>query len=192
MPDPTLNDVLQEAYASASPDKIIIDTVSIYYAGLVDDHGDPAELYLFSGENSTTVREDGVPLLVARIEAAAARNPGALVTFLGIPFQLTLPAVNIEAVAAAQFTIDSVEREMHAVLEAAAKSSKQIEVTYRSYVKGLEDAGPQSLPPRKFIMQGASAGNASASGRLAFLSIGNIPYPFDTYRAETFRTLVYG
>lgn len=192
MPDPSLNEVLQEAYASASPDKIIIDTISVYYEGLVDGDDEPDELYLFKGENATAVSEAGVPLLTARIEASAARNAGEVVTFLGIPFDLTLPPMTTEAVAAAQITIDSVGREMHDALEAAAKGGKQIEITYRSYVKGLEDGGPQSLPPRKFIMTGASGANASVGGRLAFISIGNRQYPFDSYRPDIFRTLQYG
>lgn len=191
MPDPTLDEVLQEAYASAAPDKIVIDTISVYYDGLLNAQAEPDELYIFGGENASAVDEKGVPLLVARIEQDALRHGGELVTFLGIPFSITLPPMNTEAVAAAQITIDSVGREMHDILEAAAKAGKQIEITYRAYVRGNETEGPQSLPPRKFIFTGAVAANASVSGRLAFLAMGNRPYPFDTYTPEVFRTLQY-
>src|SRR3972149_6914090 len=173
--DPTLDEVLQEAYASASPDKILIDTISIYYDGLVDGEDNPAELYLFNGENSTTVSEAGEP-----------------VTYLGISFKIVLAPMNNEPVASAMLTVDSVGREMNDALEAAAKGGKAIEVTYRLYVKGQETVGPQSLPPRKFVFSGAEAANASVNGRLAFLAIGNRAYPFDSYRPENFRTLQFG
>ncbi|HEY4775881.1 MAG TPA: DUF1833 family protein [Xanthobacteraceae bacterium] len=190
--DPTLDEVLQEAYASASPDKILIDTISIYYDGLVDGEDNPAELYLFNGENSTTVSEAGVPMLTARIEDGAARKAGELVTYLGISFKIVLAPMNNEPVASAMLTVDSVGREMNDALEAAAKGGKAIEVTYRLYVKGQETVGPQSLPPRKFVFSGAEAANASVNGRLAFLAIGNRAYPFDSYRPENFRTLQFG
>src|SRR3989304_5127951 len=73
--DPTLDGGLQEAYASASPDKILIDTISIYYDGLVDGEDNPAELYLFNGENSTTVSEAGGP--TPRSTAGSPSSPSA-------------------------------------------------------------------------------------------------------------------
>ncbi len=191
MPDPTLSEVEQEAYASASPDKLMIDTISIYYDGLVNDNDEPDELFLFNGNNAHSVSDEGVPLLFARIEAGAPRRAGELVTMLGIPFQLTRAPMTTETVAAAQLSIDSVEREAHDLLEAAAKGGKQIEVTYRSYRSGAEDGGPESLPPRRFIMTGASGSNASIDGRLVFLAIGKKPFPADTYRPDEFRTLSY-
>lgn len=191
MPDPTLDEVTQEAYASASPDKLMIDTISIYYDGLVDDDDNPSELYLFDGNNSHAVNEEGVPLLVARIEADAPRNAGAVITMLGIPFVITPAPMTTETVAAAQLSIDSVGHESHDLLEAAAKGGKQIEVTYRLYRSGAEDEGPQSLPPRRFIMVGATGSNASVDARLVFLAIGKKPFPADTYRPDEFRTLAY-
>jgi hypothetical protein len=189
MADPTFNDVLQEAVASASPDKIMIDTLSIYYDGLVDDGDQPSELYLFNGDNAHAVTQDGVPQLFARIEASAARNGGQMATFLGLPFQFALPPMNTDAVTAASLTIDSVGREMHEVLELASKAGKRIEVTLRTYWKDHEDDGPQNLPPRRFLMVGVTGANGAVSGRLAFLSIGNRPFPFDTYKPDAFRTL---
>jgi hypothetical protein len=191
MPDPTLDDVMREAYASASPDKVPIDTLSFYYEGLVDDLGAPSELYVFTGENETAVSEDGTPLLSARLEATAERNAGEVVTFLGVPFGITLAPMRTDAIVAAQLILDSVNREGHDLLEAAAKGGKQIEVTYRTYIAGNELTGPQSLPPRKFVLANAKGANDSITGQLVFLPMGNRPYPFDTYRPDTFKTLQY-
>lgn len=192
MPDPTLDEVMQEAYASASTDKIVIDTISVYYDGLVDDEENPTELYLFRGDNADSISDAGVPLLPAKIEDDAPRNAGETVTFIGVPFDIVLAPMTGEPVVAAQLTIDSVAREMHDILAAAAIGGKAIQVTYRAYVKGSELDGPQSLPPRRFILTGASADNASVSGRLVFLAIGNRQFPFDSYQPETYRTLQYG
>lgn len=192
MPDPSLDDVLAEAFASASADKQIIDTISIWYDGLQPTDGGDEELYLFNGDNATTITEDGVPLLTARIEAGAPRNAGQLVTFIGIPFSITLPSMADEAEASAQLRVDSVGREMHTLLEAAAKGGKTIYVTYRAYVKGTETDGPHNLPPRRFIFSDAAAMNDAVEGRLAFLAIGNRAYPFDSYTPDRFPTLSYG
>jgi hypothetical protein len=189
MPDPTLDEVMEEAYASASSDKILIETISIYYSGLINDVGQPDEVYLFNGDNSASVSDEGVPLLPARLEEGAERNSGQVVTFLGRPFTIVPAPMNTESIVVGSLRIDSVGREMHDMLEAAAKGGKAIEITYRTYIKGNELTGPQSLPPRKFHLQGATGDNTSVSGQLAFIAIGNRPYPYDSYRPDRFKTL---
>src|SRR3989304_548487 len=129
--DPTLDEVLQEAYASASPDKILIDTISIYYDGLVDGEDNPAELYLFNGENSTTVSEAGVPMLTARIEDGAARHAGGLVTYLGLAFKIVLAPMNNEPVPSHLIPVNINHNETSPALKAPSKGVKAIEVTYR-------------------------------------------------------------
>lgn len=190
MPDPSLSEAMQEALANASTDRILIDTISIYFDGLVDDEGNPSELRLFGGENAHAVRDDGVPLLYAKIEDDAEREAGEIVEFLGVPYQLMLPPMTSQSVAAAQLSVDSVDRKAHSLLEQAALSGKQITVTLRFYIAGEEATGPTSLPPREFIMVGGSGANASIDARLVFIAIGKKPFPATTYTPERFGTLV--
>lgn len=191
MPDPTISEAMQEALANASTDKILIGTISIYFEGLQDDDGNPDELYLFGGENSHAVTDDGVPLLYARIEDGAPRNAGQIVEFKGVPFNLTLPPMTGDASAVAQLSVDSVDRKGHALLEAAATGGKRIYVTVRFYISGAEADGPTSLPPRRYIMVGAAGANAAIEAGLTFLALGNKPFPAETYTPEDFRTLAY-
>jgi hypothetical protein len=191
MPDPTLNEAIQEAYASATPDKLMIDTLSIYYDGLVNDLDQPAELYLFDGNNPTSVTDAGVPLLLAKIEDTAPRAGGEMVTFIGVPFSITLPEMSTEAAVSAALQIDNVGREASDLLAAAAQGGKAITVTYRNYRAGAEASGPQNIPPRVFTLYDAEAAAGSVTGRLGFLSIGNRRFPFEPYRPDRFRTLQY-
>jgi len=181
---------MREAYASASSDKILIDTLSFWFEGMEPSPG-ASELYLFNGDNPTVVDDNGVPLLNARIEASSLRDAGRIVTFIGIPFSITLPAISVDTVVSAQLTVDSVNREGHDLLEAAAKGGKPIEVTFRTYILRSELDGPSNDPPLRFRFAGASADNNSVTGRLEFLAIGNVPFPRDIYRPERFPTLSY-
>jgi len=185
----TLSEVELEAYASASGDKIVIETLSFYYDGLVNDNDEPAEFYLFNGDNAASVTEDGVPLLPARIEAGADRNAGSVVVFQGRPFTLTPAPMNTDGVVLGALQVDSVGREMHDLLSAAAKGGKAIYVTFRRYHHGHELDGPLDLPPQVFFLQSAFGDNDSVSGQLAFIAIGNRAYPEDAYRPVPFTTL---
>lgn len=192
MPDPTLDEVMREAYASSLPSQPIVDTIEIWFDGLKNAAGSDDALYLFDGNNATEVTTDGVPLYAARLEDGARFHAGEIVTFIGVPFRFGLPEMTTAMVAEATIEIDDVKREMAEILEQAALAGKAIEITYRRYLKGAELDGPKALPPPVFHLHDVSAANAEVSGRLAFLAFGNRRFPFDLYRPDRFRTLQYG
>jgi hypothetical protein len=192
MPSPTLSDAIKEAYASASSAAPAIETISVYYNGLVDDDDNPTELYIFTGANATSYRDDGLPLLSGKIEATAARNAGDVVTFLGIPFAITLPNVTEDPEVTAQITVDNVGREMSDLLAAAATSGNAVYMTYRPYIAGSELEGPEADPPITFILKNVQAPGSTVTADLITQTIGNRRFPFETYTPERFPTLQYG
>lgn len=191
MPDITLSAALQEAFASADPDAPIIDTLSIYYSGLLDDLGNPADLFIFNGYEPTRVKSDGVRELDARLEATAARHGGLVVTYTGIPFSITLSGTSTDPVPRATLTIDNIKQEMIDLLIAASQSNKAIEVIYRQYIVGSEMVGPENNPPIQFNLVDVEVAATTASGSLVTLTIGNRRFPFELYKASRFPTLPY-
>ena len=190
MPALNLSDALKEAYASADGDLVAIDTIGIYFDGLVDEtSGLPADVFLFNGNNPTAVSDGGAALLIARLEAAAPRNAGELVNFRGIPFSITRPEMTTAAVPSATLTIDNIGREMVELLKQAATGGKSIYVTYRQYIAGFESDGPENTPPPVFSLVDVNVGN-SATGTLFPRIVGNRRFPFETYTAQRFKTLL--
>lgn len=192
MADLTLSEALEEAYASADPDVPIIDTLAVYYNGLVDDNGDPSDLFIFGGYNPTIIAPDGTRTLRARLEATAARKAGQIVDFIHVPFSITLPELTTEPIPNANVSIDAVGREITDLLAAAAQSGQAIEITYRAYLVGSETVGPENSPPIVFNLVDVQADTVSANGRLITLTIGSRRFPFERYTPSRFRTLQYG
>ena len=184
MSDPTLSEALAEAYASAPHDTIIIETLSFHYEGLQVE-GANSEIYLYSGYDGDTRTAEGVPQKAFRLEAGARFFAGQRVVFTALPFDVKLPDVGSVPIAKGQLTVDGVGREVVNLLVAAAELGKAIEVTYRPYLSGLEDSGPQRDPPLKFGWVRPKAGGLSLTGDIETLINGNKRFPGRRYRRET-------
>lgn len=191
MPDPTLSEAMKEAYASADPDVPILETLSFYFDGQLDEDGNPADLFIFNGNNPTFVSPEGIPYLSAKLEASAPRNAGEVVSFTGIPFQITLLGVSTEAAPRAMLAVDNINQETVDLLIEAAQGGKSVSVTFRQYLVGSESAGPENDPPIVFNWVDVEVVNQQASGRLVPPTVGNRRFPFETYVPSRFRTLSY-
>jgi len=190
MPNPTLSEALAEAYASAPAARPILDTMSIYYTGLVDGAGQPTEVYVYCGYDGDRTNADGVLEKDFRLEAEARAHGGAVVAFLNVPFQVTLPKVTGEAIARGQLILDGVGREIAGHLLEAIALGASIEVTYRAYLAGLEDDGPQNDPPLAFSLENVSATPLQVKGDIALPNMGNKRFPgrlYDTTRFPAIR-----
>ena len=98
MPDPALSEAIQEAYANAPSDAIILHTLELRHPDFRDDAG-----------NATAIRvvRDQVDL-TARLEADAPLNAGQMVTFIAMGFDLDLPPVDTAPVPEIVVTLDNV------------------------------------------------------------------------------------
>lgn len=185
MPDPTLSEALEEAYASAPSDRALIDTVSIWYDGMLVD-GVPGEIRCYRGWTGDRENADGVPLKDFRLEAGSRYDADNVVEFIAIPFDVTLPNVASQAMVKGQLVIDGVGREIADALLDAVSLGASIEVTYRAYLEGLELDGPQNDPPLSFGLSNVSLDMTTVRGDITVGSVGNKRFPGDLYRASRF------
>lgn len=190
MPDPTLSDALEEAYASAPAARAIIHTLSIYYAGMLNDAGAPAEVYVFSGwSGDSSDATTGVPLKAFTLESGARFVGGTSVQFIGLPFDVIMPSVAHQGIAKGQLVLDGIDRSVTALLKAAVAAGKPIEITYRAYLEGLETSGPQNDPPLVFGLQNVSATVSQVKGEIVVPNLSTKRFPRQLYLPETFPAL---
>ena len=175
MPDPTLEQAIREAYASAPTDTVILHTLELRHPAFVDDDGRPA---------AVRVVRDHVDLN-ARLEADAPLDAGETVRFVALAFDLELPPVDSAPVPEISVTLDNVSREIVRHLDAAATSIERIEVTYRPYLS-TDLEGPQMDPPITLTLTEIEVDVFRATGRARMLDIGNKAFPAETYTAKRF------
>ncbi len=203
MPDPTLEQAIREAYASAPTDTVILHTLELRHPAFVDDDGRPTAVRVvrnFADEESwlrlagAEVRTvlDAMPAegrdlvgLVARLEADAPKDAGRMVPFIALAFDLELPPVDSAPVPEIAVTLDNVSREIVRHLDAAATSLERIEVTYRPYLS-TDIEGPQMDPPITLTLTEIEVDVFRATGRARMLDNGNKAFPAETYTAKRF------
>jgi len=175
MPDPALSEAIQEAYAQAPTDAIILHTLEIRHPNFRDENGNPTAI---------RVVRDQIDLQ-ARLEADAPMDAGAIVNFVAMGFDLDLPAVDTTPVPEIVVTLDNVSREIVRYLDVAAESQSVIEITYRPYLSNdLE--GPQMDPPITLILSEVEADVQRVTARARMMDIGNKAFPSRTYTAKEF------
>jgi len=179
MHDPTLEQAIKEAYASAPSDVVIMHTLEIRHPAFVDDYG-----------NATAIRvvrdyED----FTATLEADAPLNAGEQVLFQAFAFDFKLPEVNDGGIQRIQITIDNVGRQVLEHIEQAALSTESAEVTYRPYLS-TDTSQPQMNPPLTLTLTQVSATPQRITGTAEFKLLHNIAFPRDLYTLEEFPTLV--
>lgn len=175
MPDPTLSEAIQEAYANAPSDAIILHTLELRHPDFRDDAGNPVAIRVVRDQIDLT----------ARLEADAPLNAGQLVTFICMGFELDLPPVDTAPVPEIVVTLDNVSREIVRHLDAAAESQAVIEITYRPYLSNdLE--GPQMDPPITLVLTEVEADVQRVSARARMMDIGNKAFPSRSYTGREF------
>lgn len=175
MPNTQLSQALREAYAAAPADVVILHTLEVRHSSFVDEQGAPTAIRV--------VRDHAD--LTARLEATAPLNPGEMVTFVAMGFDLELPSVDTAPVPEISITLDNVSREIVKHLDGAAESQEKIEVTYRPYLS-TDLEGPQLDPPITLVLTDVEATVFRVTGRARILDIGNKAFPAQTYSAVNF------
>lgn len=173
MPDVTLSQAIQEAYASAPTDEVILHTLEIWH----ENFSQP--IY---------VVRDTVDVL-ATIEAGAARNGGQEVTFVAFAFDLVPPDVDKAGVPQCVIELDNVSRDIIANIELAMGSSSTITVIYRAYLDS-DLSGPENDPPLELSILSITADPFKVRALAGFSSLANLKFPRLEYSAETFPGLV--
>jgi len=166
MPDTTLSQAIQEAYASAPVDEIIYHTLEI-------THPDPAfpNLYVVHGFDAITT---GVPA----------------VSWIPIPFELTLPEVSANGPPQLQIKLDNVSAVLTKAMDAAADSGEPVSIIYRAYLKS-DLSKPQNNPPFVLSLLTVEATPYTVTATAALSDFGNRKWPRRIYRDNEFPGLAF-
>lgn len=126
---------LAEAYATAPQDIIILDTLEVHHRTF----NEPMRVvrWPITGEKPDTFH-----LLLDR---EAPVNPGEIVDFLGVPFELKPPDQSSENIGTFEIRIDGIDDLVDEYMENAAIDGGKLTAIYRTYVQGMEAEGPSSV-----------------------------------------------
>ncbi len=175
MPDPTLSQAIQEAYASSPSDVVILHTLELRHPKFVDDEGNVMAVRLVRDYQN----------LQATLEETAPLNASEVVTFIAMSFDLSLPTVDTAPVPEITVTIDNVSGELMKHLDAAVDSGDKIEVTYRPYLSN-DTSTPHMVPPITLVLSDVEADVMRIVGRARMLDIGNKRFPAQCYTLRQF------
>lgn len=170
MPDPTLSAALAEAYASAPVDQVIYHTLEIWH---------PAFSVPIRVVRDTVALE-------ARIEAGAARDAGAIVTFVAYAFDIVPPDQTSTGVPQCVIEIDNISREILAQIDLAVTEPDPIIVIYRSYLSDMALIDPENIPPMELTLITISATPLRIRATAGFPDLVNRRFPMLDYELERF------
>ncbi|MDD5249635.1 MAG: DUF1833 family protein [Rhodocyclaceae bacterium] len=169
MPDPSLQQALKEAYASAPSNVVILHTLEFRHPTFTT----PIRV----------VRDKKD--LTATLEATAPVDPGAQVTFVAFAFDFALPDLDKTALPEIEITIDNVGGDILPYIDQAAQTSDYIEVTYRPYLS-TDLSGPQMVPPLTLIISDITADVFRITAKAGFGNLAAKKFPFETYTSDRF------
>lgn len=126
---------VQECWASAVQETIVLYTLEINHKSFTQ----PARVCRWSAASPEPEK------FLCKLEDNAPYNPGEVVEFIGLPFDIKFPDKTDENTGEFQFKVSGVGFELDADFEAAALSGGKISCIYRVYVKGHELEGPEEV-----------------------------------------------
>lgn len=169
MPDPTLNQAIREAMASAPVGQVLYDTLEFHHPVFTT----PIRVVL-----------DEVAL-DARLEATAPADAGQIVTFIAYAFEFVRPDVT-SAVPQAVVEIDNVDLMIGQSLDAATRSGQPVQVIYRLYSSLRASVGPDNQPPMQLELKSATVSLMRVRATLGFFDLLNQVFPSQDYTLERF------
>ena len=169
MPDFTLSDALEEAYASAPSSEVILHTLEIRHSSFTAPIRVVRDFHDFT----------------ATLEITAPVDPGSEVTFIAMAFDFSLPDVEKAISPEIDISLDNVSGELIGYLDAAAQTPDLIEVTYRPYLAS-DPSGPQMNPPLTLVIRSVTADIFRVLARAGFADLANRKFPNEVYDAERF------
>ncbi len=150
---------LMESYASAVQETILLYTLEINHSSF----SEPARVVRWSAAAPTPEQ------FLCKLEENAPYNPGQVVPFIGLPFEVRFPDKSEENAGEFQFQVNGVGFELDADLEKAALSGGKITAILRIYIKGEELEGPAEVWPGITLQApsiNAATGDLTVSGSL--------------------------
>lgn len=150
---------LAESFASAVQEVIVLYTLEFNHPSFTQ----PARVARWSAAQPEP------EIFKCKLEMDAPYNPGQIVDFIGMPFDVIMPDKTEDNVGEFQFKVQGIGHELDADLEAAVMSGEKISAIFRLYIKGEEQDGPAEIWPKINIQTpaiDATTGDITASGSL--------------------------
>lgn len=129
------DEALAEAYAAAPPEAIVLNAVEIWHRAFTQ----PARLVRWP------VTDDEPDIFQLLHEPDAPFNPGVLVEYIGVPFDVTLPESSKDTPGEFVFRMEHIGSMLDADLEAAALEGGAIRAVFRQFIKDSEREGPRAV-----------------------------------------------
>ncbi len=175
---------LQEAYAVAPTQKVILHTIELRHPSFIDDEGTATAVRVVRDKQNLT----------ATLESTAPLDPNTAVEFIALGFDFTLPAVRENELPRLMLTIDAVGREVVEHLEAAVLDPQPIDVPYRpslyDYTAQPDTTiPPEMTPPITLQLTQVSVDAFRISGTCVYDDLLNRKFPSDVYDRERFPAL---
>lgn len=180
---------LEEAYASAPTDEVVLHTLELRHPAFLDDAGQPTAVRVVRDHGY--LLQEGDPDIyghLLKLEADAPLNQGAYVRFVSCMFDFAIPGQSEGKLPEVEVSLDNVSRLIGGYLDAAVGTRAPLELTYREYL--LSDAeAPQ------FVLGGLSLSRVRSTvfrvlGTASFVDLLNKSFPAKVYRPSEFRGLV--
>lgn len=180
--DDIWSQAIQEAYATAPSNEVILHTLELRHPSLttairiVADYGD-----------SAVIEEEQVYGHYLRIEEDAPLNSGQMVFFQACMFDFELPEQKINTVPQISVSIDNVTRELMQYVDSIVIQQSSLDLTYREYLYSDKES-------TQFVLSGLSMRRISCNltkvtGIAEFSDLVNRSFPTLVYRPEEYRGL---
>lgn len=170
---------IEEAYASAPSDVVLLETIEFRHPAFVDENDAPTALRFVNDHADLT----------ATLEATAPMNGGQAVTFFRCAFEAELPEVNNAGANELKLRVCNATREILRYARQAASTADKLYVTYRAYLS-TDLSQPHTKP---FTLVGSAIETPDASTvRLtcSLINLSNKKFPGETYTPRRFPGLV--
>jgi len=148
---------IEEAWASCTAEELPLHTLEFHHQAF----SQPARVALW------TAASQEITKFSCLLEENAPHDPGAVVEFIGLPFELVMPEKNDSTPGEFQLRVSGIGYELDANLEAACLSGGKITCIYREFLQGAELDGPGFVWPGISIKDpsiDSSTGDMSATG----------------------------
>ena len=161
MPNPLLSEALREAYASASVEFEVVNTIEL-----------TAETV--TGFSPIRICDGNIPRTFALEDTS-------LVTFQPYPFKLTLPSLDSYGVKEMSINLSNVDGSVVSLLDTVRKLDEAILVKFRTYIAEYGEDGPQNTRPVTLEIVGIVATLTGVSIKASVSDIVNRQFPNDSY-----------
>lgn len=179
---------IEEAYASAPAEEVILHTLELRHTGFLDDDDQltAVRVVMDHGEAHTVSGEEVYGHFLT-LEDDAPVQAGQSVLFQSCMFDFSLPEQREGSLPSLEIELDNVSREIMTHLERAVGQRAPLEVTYREWLSS-DRTEPQFILGG-LTMKQVKSNSMRATGTAQFSDLINRSFPGKVYRADEFRGL---